>query len=85
MSQYNPSVPPQADEDLLPYLSDEFSRVAVAINDVLAGQTGLHYQLPVRLKPGWVGCLSGIPPADPLGTGQEGLYRFGTTGWVFIG
>lgn len=91
MSQYNPSVPPQMDEELLPYLSDEFHRVAQAINDVLAGQWEINYNLPVRMKPGWVGYLAGLPAtegntgSDPLGTGKEGLYRFGTTGWAYIG
>lgn len=94
MSQYNPSVPPQIDEDLLPYLSDEFHRVAQAINGNLSGQWSIGYQLPRRLKPGWVGMLAGVPAdptnpsdtgSDPLGLGKEGLYRFGTTGWAYIG
>lgn len=92
--QYNPSVPPQLDEELLPYLSEEFLRVAQAMNGMLSGQWEINYQLPVRLKPGWVGYLAGVPKdpgnpkdtgSDPLGTGQEGLYRYGTTGWVYIG
>lgn len=85
MMQYNPSVPPQIDEDLLPYLSEEFLRVAQVINGVLAGQQEINHTLPIRLKPGWVGYLSGGPEADPLGTGEEGLYRYGTKGWVYIG
>lgn len=91
MSQYNPAVPPQMDDDLLPYLSDEFLRVAQAVNNVLIGQWEVNYTLPQRLKPGWVGYLAGKPASagnsgsDPLGTGQEGLYRFGTTGWVYVG
>lgn len=94
MRQYFPNVPPKVDEDLLPYLSDEFLRVAEALNGALAGQQEIMYNLPVRLKPGWVGYLAGIPAnpldpsstgSDPLGTGQEGLYRYGTTGWVYIG
>lgn len=92
--QYNPSVPPQVDDDLLPYLSEEFVRVALAVNGVLSGQLEINYRLPVRLKAGWVGYLAGIPAnpldpsdtgSDPLGTGLEGLYRYGTTGWVYIG
>lgn len=85
MKQYNPQVPPQAEQDLLPYLSDEFLRVAEMMNDLLAGQWELSHTLPERLKPGWVGYLSGGPKANPLGTGQEGLYRFGTDGWHYIG
>lgn len=94
MAQYNPSVPPQVDEDLLPYLSEEFHRVAQAINDILTGQWEINYQLPMRLKPGWVGYMAGVPKdplkvndtgSDPLGTGQEGLYRYGTSGWKYIG
>ncbi len=94
MAQYNPSVPPQVNEELLPYLSDEFNRVALSVNFLLSGQWELMYKLPVRYKVGWVGCLAGIPAnpldpndtgSDPLGTGQEGLYRYGTTGWKYIG
>ena len=83
--QYNPSVPPQLEDNLLPYLSEEFIRVALAINGLLAGQHEIQYQLPIRLKPGWVGYLAGVGDSDPLGTGEEGLYRYGTSGWVFIG
>ena len=92
--QYSPSVPPQLDEELLPYLSEEFTRVALAVNNQLAGQWEISYKLPVRLKPGWVGYLAGVPAdplvpgdtgSDPLGTGLEGIYRYGTTGWVYIG
>ena len=92
--QYSPSVPPQMDDDLLPYLSEEFLRVAQAVNGLLSGQQEILYQLPPRLKPGWVGYLAGVPKdpldlqdtgSDPLGTGQEGLYRYGLTGWVYIG
>lgn len=94
MSQYSPSVPPQMDEELLPYLSEEFHRVALAMNNLLAGQWEVGRKLPIRLKPGWVGYLAGVPKnpldpndtgSDPLGTAQEGLYRFGTTGWAYIG
>lgn len=83
--QYNPSVPPQVDAELLPYLSEEFIRIALAVNGLLSGQQEIMYKLPVRLKPGWVGYLAGVDESDPLGTGQEGLYRYGTSGWVFIG
>lgn len=94
MLQYSPSVPPQVDEELLPYLSDEFHRVAQAVNDTLAGQWDINYRYPPRLKPGWVGYLAGVPAdptdphdtgSDPLDTGLEGLYRFGTSGWAYIG
>ncbi|UMO76446.1 hypothetical protein DNAM_180 [Pseudomonas phage BroderSalsa] len=94
MSQYNPSVPPQLDEDLLPYLNDEFLRVALAMNNVLAGLWEINHRLPLRLKPGLVVYLAGKPKdpldpndtgSDPLGTGEEGLYRYGTTGWKYIG
>lgn len=92
--QYSPNVPPQMDEDILPYLSEEFLRVAQAMNGVLAGQWEIQHQLPIRLKPGWVGYLAGIPKdpddpqdtgSDPLGTGLDGIYRYGATGWVYIG
>lgn len=92
--QYSPSVPPQLNDDLLPYLSDEFLRVALAVNNLLSGQWEINRQLPIRLKPGWVGYLAGVPAnpsdpsdtgSDPLGTGVEGIYRFGTDGWHYIG
>lgn len=94
MKQYLPNVPPIFDEDLLPFISEELVRIAEALNSQLAGQWEIGQNLPVRLKPGWVGYLAGIPAnpldpmstgSDPLGTGQEGLYRYGTTGWVYIG
>lgn len=94
MRQYIPNVPPQLDEELLPYLSEEFHRVSENLNGVLTGQWEIEQNLPIRLKPGWVGYLAGIPAnpldpqstgSDPLGTGQEGLYRYSTTGWVYIG
>lgn len=81
---YNPLVPPQTNDDLLPYLSEEFVRVAQALNNTLEGQWEIRHQMPVRLKPGLVAYFDGTD-ADPLGTGVEGLYRYGTTGWVYIG
>ncbi len=81
---YNPLVPPQKDEDLLPYLNEEFVRVAEALNNTLEGQWEVRHQLPVRLKRGLVVYLDGTD-ANPLGTGAEGLYRYGSAGWVYIG
>ena len=83
---YNPNVPPQLNDDLLPYLSDEFLRVAQVINDLQDGQYGVQYKMPIRYKPGTVIYLSGTGDADPLGTGLEGLYRYGTDKvWKYIG
>lgn len=83
---YNPSVPPQLGEDLLPYLQDEFLRVAQAFNDGTDGQMGVRHTMPERYKPGTVIYLSGGPKADPLGTGQEGLYRYTTDKvWEYVG
>lgn len=81
---YNPLVPPQTNDDLLPYLNEEFVRVAQALNDNLEGLYEIRHQMPVRLKPGLVVYFDGVN-ANPLGTGAEGLYRYGTTGWVYIG
>lgn len=81
---YNPLVPPQTNEDLLPYLNEEFVRVAQSLNNTLEGQWEIRHQLPVRFKKGLVVYLDG-KDANPLGTGKEGLYRYGSTGWVYIG
>lgn len=81
---YNPLVPPQTNEDLLPYLNEEFVRVAEALNNTLEGQWEIRHQLPIRFKPGLVVYLDGVD-ANPLGTGLEGLYRYGKAGWVYIG
>lgn len=84
--QYNPSVPPQAEDDLLPYLQDEFLRVAQSFNDITEGVWDIRYEMPKKFKRGLVIYLSGKPGADPLGTGQEGLYRYSSTNtWVYIG
>jgi len=81
---YTPLVPPQDNNDLLPYLNNEFVRIAQALNNHLEGQWEVRHKMPVRLKVGLVVYFDGVD-ANPLGTGLEGLYRYGTTGWVYIG
>lgn len=62
---YNPLVPPQTNEDLLPYLNEEFVRVAQSLNNTLEGQWEIRHQLPVRFKKGLVVYLDG-KDANPL-------------------
>lgn len=82
---YNPSVPPQQTEDLLPYLQEEFFRVSNSYNPILEGQYEIHHNLPPKVRPGLVWYFDGVD-ADPLGTGQEGLYRYSLANvWVYIG
>lgn len=81
---YNPSIPPSTREDLLEYLNEEFFRVSSAYNPILEGLYEIHYNLPVKVKPGMVMYFAGS--ASPLGSGLEGLYRYTTIGtWVYIG
>lgn len=85
MAQYNPLVPPQNEQDLLPYLNEEFHRVSQAYNPVSNGEWEIHRVMPTKYRKGTVLYLDGVG-ADPLGTGQEGLYRFGLDGlWHYIG
>lgn len=80
---YNPKIPPQRSEDLLPYLDDEFLKIAANINDMLVGQYEVLYVQPAKRKPGLVVYADGIKWNPGSG---EGLYRF-TLGkiWKFIG
>lgn len=85
MKQYNPLVPPQTPEDLLPYLNDEFLRVSQALNPSLNGEWEISYSIPLKYKPGTVKYFDGTS-ADPLGTGLEGLYRYGLdNAWHYLG
>ena len=81
---YSPSIPPQKPEELTQFVSEEFLRVAQALNNSLDGLYEVRHQIPVRVKRGLVVYLDGVD-ANPLGTGQEGLYRYGAGGWVYIG
>lgn len=82
---YNPQVPPQDPEDLLPFLQDEFFSVAKELSPLVEGQWEIHSELPKRLKPGMVLYLDGAG-ADPLGTGLEGVYSIKSTGeWDYHG
>lgn len=82
---YNPQVPPQDSEELLPYLNDEFLRVAQAFNANQNGEWEINYKIPKKYKPGTVKYFDGVN-ANPLGTGLEGLYRFGLdNAWHYIG
>jgi hypothetical protein len=85
MAQYLPQIPPQVQEDLLPYISEEFLRVAQSLNTILAGQYEVNHQMPPRVKPGLVLYFDGTQ-ANPDGSGREGLYRY-TVGhvWTYIG
>jgi len=81
---YNPSVPPQDPNDLLPYLNEEFFRVSTSFNPILEGIYEIHYVLPPKVKPGMVMYFAG--PASPLSTGLEGLYRYQLDGtWAYVG
>jgi hypothetical protein len=83
---YNPQVPPQTPEELLPYLNEEFGRVSRAIAPLQNGEMEIHYALPAKYKPGMVLYLSGTGTANPLGTGLEGVYRYGTDNlWHYLG
>lgn len=83
---YNPQVPPQDPTQLLPYLNEEFGRAARAITPLENGEMVIHYSLPLKYKPGMVVYLSGTGTANPLGTGLEGLYRYGTdNAWHYVG
>lgn len=85
MAQYNPLVPPQTEADLLPYLNEEFHRVSQAFNPVVNGEWVIHYTMPLKYRSGTVLYLDGVG-ANPLGTGLEGLYRFGLDNqWHYIG
>lgn len=80
---YNPAVPPVNEDDLLPYLNEEFFRVAVSFNPLLEGLYQIHYKLPTKVKPGLVLYFA----AEVQGGGSlEGLYRYDTNGvWIYIG
>lgn len=81
---YNPQIPPQTNEDLLPYLSDEFLRVAQALNNSLEGLYEIRGAIPDKRKAGMV-CYFDGKGANPTGQG-EGLYRYTTANtWVYIG
>ncbi|UVN13822.1 hypothetical protein FBPa29_0072 [Pseudomonas phage vB_PaeP_FBPa29] len=55
MSQkYSPSIPPQEEEELLPFLNDEFVRVGQTLNDLADGYWGVSMEPPKKLKPGTV-------------------------------
>lgn len=82
---YNPQVPPQDPDNLLPYLNDEFLRVSQSLNPSLNGEWEILYVIPSKYKHGTVKYFDGVN-ADPLATGLEGLYRFGTdNAWHYIG
>lgn len=81
---YNPSVPPVPSEALLPYLNEEFFRVSATYNPLLEGLHEIHYVVPPKVKPGMVKYFAAS--ASPLGSGQEGLYRYSLGNvWVYIG
>lgn len=81
---FNPLVPPQQPEDLLPYLNDEFGRVAKEYNALQNGEWQVESVVPAKYKPGMVKYFDGVN-ADPLGTGKEGLYRYGKdNAWHYI-
>lgn len=82
---YNPQVPPQQPEELLPYLSDEFQRVAQSVIPMENGEWKVNHTLPNKIKPGMVKVFDGVD-ADPLGTGKAGIYWVNEANqWVYAG
>jgi hypothetical protein len=70
--EYAPRVPPQTPEELLPYLDDEFLRIAQVLNRTLVGEHTILYTPPTRIVPGLVVYADGVS-WNP--GGGEGLYR----------
>lgn len=82
---FNPLVPPQEPDQLLPYLNDEFGRVAAEYNALQNGEWQVRGSIPKKYRPGMVCYFDGVG-ADPLNTGLEGIYRFGTdNAWHYVG
>lgn len=82
---YNPQVPPQNPEELLPYLNDEFQRNAQSLVPLENGEWKVQHTMPSKVKPGMVKIFDGVD-ADPLGTGIAGVYWYGEDNlWHFAG
>lgn len=82
---YNPQVPPQQPEELLPYLNEEFLRAARSLNPLENGEWGVSKTLPPKIKPGMVKIFDGVT-VDPLGTGKAGIYWVNDANqWVYAG
>lgn len=82
---YNPQVPPQQPEELLPYLNDEFQRVATSLVPMENGEFKVQHTLPNKIKPGMWKIFDGVD-ADPLGTGKAGIYWVNEANqWVYAG
>lgn len=80
---YTPRIPPAKSEDLLPYLDDEFLKIAAVLNDSLTGLKEIQHKEPSKRKPGLVVYADGV---DWNPSSGEGLYRYNIAGvWVFIG
>ncbi|AUV61758.1 hypothetical protein FDJ28_gp12 [Pseudomonas phage Bjorn] len=73
MAKYNPTVPPTKENELLPFLDDEFVRIGQSLNDVEAGFWGVSENAPEKLRPGLVKFFA----AGVVGV-NEGLYTYGT-------
>ena len=79
-TKYNPSIPPAKDNELLPFLDDEFVRISQTLNDVSAGYWGQDENIPERLKPGLVKFFAPgvVGPKEGIYTyGKEGVWRYG--------
>lgn len=82
---YNPQVPPQNPEELLPYLNDEFQRNARSLVPLENGEWKVQHSMPNKVKPGMVKIFDGVD-ANPLGTGIPGIYYYGEDNlWHFAG
>ena len=80
---YTPKIPPHVPEDLLPYLDDEFTRVAQVLNRVESGEYQILYAQPSRIFPGLVVYADGTTWNPGSG---EGIYRRSLANtWVKVG
>ena len=70
---YNPQIPPQDSEELLPFLSEEFTKVAEEYNNLKEGVWGISSQMPDKIKKGMVKVFDGTN-VDPQGIGLQTLY-----------
>lgn len=76
---YSPQIPPQDEKQLLPFLSDEFAKVASSYNDLQDGFMGVAYNVPERLRPGMLKIFDGTE-ANPESTGLNTAYIYGLDG-----
>ena len=82
LTGYNRTNPPQLEQDLRKYISEELQRIETSIRSLVTSGVEVLDEPPINPIRGMI--KYNISPWDALGNGSEGLIVYNGTAWVAV-